>query len=153
MRKVYGGQFRSQSVTDLDGKERSFMTMWGSLTRDPVINCWKKPRVDFTIRWIKGKRSVKGRFMRCIVWYDNPFYEIARTLKQGDFVHIDGIHEISTFKNREGELKENYSLTVHFLIPAELICNTEAYKASLIALENAEADAFESDGDDEEIDF
>lgn len=149
MKRVYGGQFRSATVEDVDGRERSFMTVWGSLTRDPSENCWSKPRIDFTVRWLKGKKGTPGRFMNCVCWYDNPFYDIAKSLEQGDFVRIDGIFELTRYKNRDGETKEQYSLTVGFLTPAALICNTEAYKAALVDMEQREADKFEGADEDD----
>lgn len=110
-----GVLFKGKPWYDETGKEHSYCLVCGELVRDAEEYCHTKPRVKFCVRYHRKT------FLNCIVDDCSPFFTVASQLREGEYVTVIGKYSKSQYETKKGERKDEFYLSVGFIIPQSLV--------------------------------
>ena len=153
---LHGGYIQTKEIFDEgSGSYRSTVVVWGELLRDPSQNYRRSKKAsreeyeDGTVQFVL--RYKRGKFIVCKVYAGSPFYNVALRLEEGDVVTVLGEYVRKEYTRKKtgktvekpgeaGETKQNYYVSVGFLIPAALLTGDGARITDAL---NAPPDEFE----------
>lgn len=144
---LHGGYIQTKEVFDEgSGSYRSTVIVWGELLRKPSQSYrssrnrgeeYEAGTVQFVIRYARGK------FIVCKVYAGSPFYNVSLCLEEGDVVTVMGEYVRKDYtKKKTGETKQNYYVSVGFLIPSALLTGDGGRITDVL---NAPPDEFEGE--------